>query len=198
MRSGTHPPRVDRPASRAPTRSGRYSRNSDTDSGEEDGPSGVTAVLGEDRPGRLWGKASFSHTRTPCDDASTGGRRNKCAKCGDCRSLVHTVPQGARTAGDDFAGTGGLPERRRLGSSLGSPGPGSRCHAQDGEARWPGGTCPRKGCRSGPSRLVRSRLLLHGWLIKQKQYSSMPPEPSPGARKCSLSTMWLWPPTTDR
>ena len=130
MRSGTHPPRVDRPASRAPTRSGRYSRNSDTDSGEEDGPSGVTAVLGEDRPGRLWGKASFSHTRTPCDDASTGGRRNKCAKCGDCRSLVHTVPQGARTAGDDFAGTGGLPERRRLGSSLGSPGPSSRCHAR--------------------------------------------------------------------
>ena len=31
-------------------------------------------------------------------------------------------------------------------------------------------------------------------LMKQKQYSSMPPEPSPGARKCSLSTMWLWPP----
>jgi hypothetical protein len=28
-------------------------------------------------------------------------------------------------------------------------------------------------------------------LIKQKQYSSRPPEPSPGARKCSLSTMWL-------
>ena len=31
-------------------------------------------------------------------------------------------------------------------------------------------------------------------LMKQKQNSSMPPEPSPGARKCSLSTMWLWPP----
>ena len=35
-------------------------------------------------------------------------------------------------------------------------------------------------------------------LTKQKQYSSNPPEPSPGARKCSLSTMWLWPPTNDR
>ena len=45
------------------------------------------------------------------------------------------------------------------------------------------------------SLLVRSRLLLHGWLIKQKQYSSTPPEPSPGARKCSLSTIWLCPPT---
>src|SRR5688500_18621904 len=31
----------------------------------------------------------------------------------------------------------------------------------------------------------------YGALIKQKQYSSTPPEPSPGARKCSLSTMWL-------
>ena len=31
----------------------------------------------------------------------------------------------------------------------------------------------------------------YGRLIKQKQYSSTPPEPSPGARKCSLSTMWL-------
>ena len=28
-------------------------------------------------------------------------------------------------------------------------------------------------------------------LMKQKQYSSSPFEPSPGARKCSLSTMWL-------
>jgi hypothetical protein len=37
--------------------------------------------------------------------------------------------------------------------------------------------------------------VVHWRLMKQKQYSSMPPEPSPGARKCSLSTMWLWPPT---
>jgi len=36
--------------------------------------------------------------------------------------------------------------------------------------------------------------VVHGRLMKQKQYSSTPPEPSPGARKCSLSTMWLWPP----
>ena len=53
----------------------------------------------------------------------------------------------------------------------------------------------RKARRSGPSLLFRSRVLLHGWLIKQKQNSSTPPEPSPGARKCSLSTIWLCPPT---
>src|SRR4029079_717261 len=41
-------------------------------------------------------------------------------------------------------------------------------------------------------------LVAYGRLTKQKQYSSKPPEPSPGARKCSLSTMWLWPPTTGR
>jgi len=33
--------------------------------------------------------------------------------------------------------------------------------------------------------------VVHWRLMKQKQYSSTPPE----ARKCSLSTMWLWPPT---
>src|SRR6266481_6249252 len=32
-------------------------------------------------------------------------------------------------------------------------------------------------------------LVVHGRLTKQKQYSSNPPEPSPGARKCSLSTI---------
>jgi len=31
----------------------------------------------------------------------------------------------------------------------------------------------------------------YGLLMLQKQYSSRPPEPSPGGRKCSLSTMWL-------
>ena len=48
------------------------------------------------------------------------------------------------------------------------------------------------------NRCRRSELALrvvHLRVMKQKQYSSMPPEPSPGARKCSLSTMWLWPPT---
>ena len=34
-------------------------------------------------------------------------------------------------------------------------------------------------------------VVVYGRLIKQKQYSSAPPEPSPGGRKCSLSTMWL-------
>jgi hypothetical protein len=31
----------------------------------------------------------------------------------------------------------------------------------------------------------------YGLLMLQKQYSSIPPERSPGGRKCSLSTMWL-------
>ena len=44
-------------------------------------------------------------------------------------------------------------------------------------------------------RTCRRATVAYGLLMKQKQYSSMPPEPSPGARKCSLSTMWLWPPT---
>jgi hypothetical protein len=52
---------------------------------------------------------------------------------------------------------------------------------------------------SGPLYLDRMRGsgalgVVHWRLMKQKQYSSTPPEPSPGARKCSLSTMWLWPP----
>ena len=42
------------------------------------------------------------------------------------------------------------------------------------------------------------KVLLTYRLMKQKQYSSTLLEPSPGARKCSLSTMWLWPPTKRR
>ena len=34
-------------------------------------------------------------------------------------------------------------------------------------------------------------VFVYGLVMKQKQYSSTSPE----ARKCSLSTMWLWPPT---
>ncbi len=55
-----------------------------------------------------------------------------------------------------------------------------------------------------PASCLRRRLSrpptspVYGRLMKQKQYSSKPPEPSPGARKCSLSTMWLWPPTNGR
>src|SRR5512132_4147593 len=44
--------------------------------------------------------------------------------------------------------------------------------------------------REEPSRVLNDNCR-YARLIKQKQYSSRPPEPSPGARKCSLSTMWL-------
>ena len=37
----------------------------------------------------------------------------------------------------------------------------------------------------------RRATVAYGLLMLQKQNSSMPPEPSPGGRKCSLSTMWL-------
>jgi hypothetical protein len=40
-------------------------------------------------------------------------------------------------------------------------------------------------------RTCRRAAVAYGLLMKQKQYSSRPPEPSPGGRKCSLSTMWL-------
>ena len=40
-------------------------------------------------------------------------------------------------------------------------------------------------------RTCRRATVAYGPLMLQKQYSSMPPEPSPGGRKCSLSTMWL-------
>ena len=40
-------------------------------------------------------------------------------------------------------------------------------------------------------RTCRRAIVAYGLLMLQKQYSSMPPEPSPGGRKCSLSTMWL-------
>jgi hypothetical protein len=55
----------------------------------------------------------------------------------------------------------------------------------------------RVSSSSGINRMRGSGPLgvVHWPLMKQKQYSSMPPEPSPGARKCSLSTIWLWPPT---
>ena len=60
-----------------------------------------------------------------------------------------------------------------------------------------GGTAPRAH-HAVNERTCRRATVVYGRLIKQKQYSSDPPEPSPGARKCSLSTMWLWPPTKDR
>ena len=40
-------------------------------------------------------------------------------------------------------------------------------------------------------RTCRRAAVAYGLLMKQKQYSSRPPEPSPGGRRCSLSTMWL-------
>ena len=35
----------------------------------------------------------------------------------------------------------------------------------------------------------KTQSVVYGRVILQKQNSSMPPEPSPGARKCRLSTM---------
>jgi len=57
-----------------------------------------------------------------------------------------------------------------------------------GAGKEEGPALPGPPCGSG-------HVWCYGPLTKQKQYSSTPPEPSPGARKCSLSTMWLWPPT---
>src|SRR5215468_9693315 len=69
-----------------------------------------------------------------------------------------------------------------------------------GPGRWPaplGTSSPGWPPGPGISDQMRgsgSLGVIHWRLMKQKQYSSTP-EPSPGARKCSLSTMWLWPPT---
>ena len=70
------------------------------------------------------------------------------------------------------------------------PGPAAMREALAGStAGWPcrhdavnERTCER-ACERAPA--------AYGLLMLQKQYSSRPPEPSPGGRKCSLSTMWL-------
>lgn len=58
--------------------------------------------------------------------------------------------------------------------------------------------CPRPVKADGPPErafpVVSGLDWCYGPLMKQKQYSSASPE----ARKCSLSSMWLWPPTRDR
>lgn len=77
---------------------------------------------------------------------------------------------------------------------LGPAKPGSD---EGGAAGEHGGMAlPRHDAVNG--RTCRRATVAYGLLMLQKQYSSMPPEPSPGGRKCSLSTMWLWPPTKDR
>ena len=66
------------------------------------------------------------------------------------------------------------------------PGPAAMREALAGStAGWP--------CRHDAvnERTCRRAAAAYGLLMLQKQYSSRPPEPSPGGRKCSLSTMWL-------
>jgi len=61
------------------------------------------------------------------------------------------------------------------------------CTAESAEC-----TCP-DFCERDHEQTSRQRRCL--WTVMlQKQYSSAAPE----ARRCSLSTMWLWPPTNDR
>jgi len=48
--------------------------------------------------------------------------------------------------------------------------------------------------QGGFGSISRIQPVAYGRLMLQKQNSSKPPEPSPGGRKCSWSTMWLLPP----
>src|SRR6476661_6802846 len=82
------------------------------------------------------------------------------------------------------------PSPNRHGSVLNLRGltvPDRRTLAWASVPEWPpSGECSRAG-----DGCYRPQGLVHGRLMKQKQYSSRPPEPSPGARKCRWSTMWL-------
>src|SRR5947207_6636926 len=126
------------------------------------------------------------------------------------RAGTAVVAQPPGTSRRHHRPTGWLPthqsasrNRRRTGTTVGrnaTPGaePGWICRtptARDrgGRLRATRGvlTTDREPCDWAISLFRRRDSVSYAWLTKQKQYSSKPPEPSPGARKCSLSTMWL-------